>query len=177
MGYLKKNKVMNSNSKITSLEVQIICYLSVMSLFMVGCDKVRKNTFQVETKREVPSFPNISNFLEQRKFISRAGNRLGMDSDTEILFYADQEVTLVESGMDSVRYKGTFSIDKKTGEIELKLPKYKKIWPKMRLDFRSGLPLLFRSDGHTYITPDLKDVAGFRDYWPFAELANGDEIQ
>jgi hypothetical protein len=95
-----------------------------------------------------------------------------MDSDTEIAFGENQKVSVVLSGVDSVRYEGTYSIDEKTGEIEINLPKLDKPWPKMKVEARNGKTLVSRSDGQTSMTPELKDAKEFQNYWPFAEEMN-----
>jgi hypothetical protein len=107
--------------------------------------------------------------VQGKRFVSRQGNKSGMDSDTEIAFGDNQKVSVVLSGVDSVRYEGTYSIDEKIGEIELILPKLDKPWPKMKVEAQNGRTLISRSDGQTSMTPELKDAKEFQNYWPFAE--------
>lgn len=87
----------------------------------------------------------------------------------EIAFGDKVKVSVVLCGIDSVRYEGTYSIDAKTGEIELNLPKFDKPWPKMKVEVQNGRTLVSRSDGQTSMTPELKDSKEFQNYWPFAE--------
>jgi hypothetical protein len=109
------------------------------------------------------------NLVQGKRFVSRQGNKSGMDSDTEISFGENQKVSVVLSGVDSVRYEGTYSIDAKTGEIELILPKLDMPWPKMKVEAQNGKTLISRSDGQTSMTPELKDAKEFQNYWPFVE--------
>lgn len=109
------------------------------------------------------------NLLKGKRFVSRQGSKLGVESDTEIVFGDNQKVSVVLSGVDVDRYEGTFSIDEKTGEIDLMLPKLDKPWPKMKVEVQNGRTLISRSDGQTSMTPDLKDAKKFENYWPFAE--------
>ncbi len=64
--------------------------------------------------------------VQGKRFVSRQGNKSGIDSDMGIAFGDNQKVSVVLSGINSVRYEGTYSIDAKTGEIELNLPKFDK---------------------------------------------------
>lgn len=107
--------------------------------------------------------------VQGKRFVSRQGNKSGMDSDMEIAFGDNLKVSVVLCGIDSVRYEGTYSIDAKTGEIELNLPKFDKPWPKMKVEVQNGRTLVSRSDGPTSMTPELKDSKEFQNYWPFAE--------
>jgi hypothetical protein len=109
------------------------------------------------------------NLVQGKRFVSRQGNNSGMDSDTEIAFGDNQKVSVVLSGVDAVRHEGTYSIDEKTGEIELNLPKLDKPWPKMKVEAQNGRTLISRSDGQTSMTPELKDAKEFQNFWPFAE--------
>lgn len=109
------------------------------------------------------------NLVKGKRFVSRQGGKLGMDTDTEIVFAGDQKVSVVLSGLDSVLLEGTFSINEKTGEISLSLPKRDTPWPKMKAEVQNGRTLIFRSDGQTSMTPELKDAKEFQGYWPFAE--------
>lgn len=145
------------------------CLFSLSLLLLTSCDRKEDVIADEKSKIESQEIVNNSQFLKGKTFISRSGSKGGMDSDAEIFFQEGQKVTLVESGLDSVRYEGTFSIDEKTGEIELKLPKYIKVWPKIRLEVRDGRALIFRSDGQTSMPPELKDAKEFQGYWPFAE--------
>lgn len=111
----------------------------------------------------------VLTLVKGKRFVSRQGNRSGMDSDTEIAFGDNQKVSVVLSGVESVRYEGTYSIDAKTGEIELNLPKLDKPWPKMKVEAQNGRTLISRSDGQTSMTPELKDAKEFQNFWPFAE--------
>lgn len=78
-------------------------------------------------------------------FISRRGELYCMDSDTVITFNKNGTVELVEMGLGSKEYKGTFKCPT-PDTVELSLPKYPGKWAVMKFG-REGKDCLLRSEG------------------------------
>ena len=103
-------------------------------------------------------------------FVSRGGDLAGMDSDSKIVFFDDERVSMTEYGVGPVTYNGTYTVNDGR-EITLHLESYPGKWPRMVIRKHEGKILLFRSDGTTGLefggrggaveTPEMKP------FWPF----------
>ena len=104
------------------------------------------------------------------KFVSRAGDFGGMDSDSEISFSDDGRVSMTEYGYAPVEYSGTYLMDEH-GTITAKFEKYQGQWPKMMFRKVHGRILLFRSDDAAGLELGGRggavETAEMRPFWPF----------
>lgn len=113
-------------------------------------------------------------------FRSWNGKALRMDSDTELAFFPDHTVEMLEYGFTLSRYTGTYRI-RSNGEISVQFRDFRGTWPDMLLE-RAGTSLLLRP-----ADPEVGFVMGNRggatipsgagSYWPFREVVGADKKQ
>jgi hypothetical protein len=135
--------------------------------------------------RPTPVTPAAADFQERLDragvvtFRSWNGRALRMDSDTELVFFRDGSVGMLEYGYALSRYRGTFSVDSR-GRISVRFQGFRGTWPDMVLERDAGVLRLRPADakntfvmggrGGAYIPGDRGT------YWPFRML-DGDEAK
>ena len=107
------------------------------------------------------------------------GLRVGMDSDTEIVFFSDGTVGMLEYGYDLQRYLGIYRVDE-DGRISIAFASFPRGWPDMTLE-RDATDLLLRP-----VDPRIRFVMGSRGaatliggraYWPFRTVTEPEEAK
>jgi len=113
-------------------------------------------------------------------FRSWNGNFIGTDCDTDLRFLPDLHVEMVEYGVTTATYKGTYHIDSDS-QIAAKFTGFDHPWPTMVVRRKSaGLELLPADAGTGFVmgnrgSTTLPSNAG--SYWPFQQIAAGGTIK
>ena len=145
----------------------------------VACQSAGSIRAEKTTSAAVSAFQNYIQSKGSITFRSWNGKALRMDSDTELVFFQNSSVYMLEWGITLTRYSGTYQVQP-NGQIKIQLINFeRKDWPDMVLE--SDLDsLLLRP-----VNPNQGFVMGNRggatlfkkhgSYWPFRMLTGDEE--
>jgi len=101
-----------------------------------------------------------------------------MDSDTELVFFRNGSVGMLEYGIALSRYRGTFSVDS-GGRVSAQFQGFPGAWPDMVLERDAGVLLLRPADVENTFVMGGRGGAyipeGGGTYWPFRILVGDEE--
>lgn len=150
-----------------------ILILFVATGSLVGCSTSRQ---EAPAPAEVV-FEKRLNENGAVTFRSWDGKAYRMNSDTELAFFPDHNVQMLDWGLTLTRYGGHYTIDRE-GRITASFEDYQPQWPMTQLDL-DGDTLLLRP-----VDPDSPLIIGQRHptmmhtesgFWPFRMLSEDDE--
>jgi hypothetical protein len=110
-------------------------------------------------------------------FRSWNGKAFRKDSDTELVFFADRTVRMLEYGIAGVLYRGTFEVDP-DGRVSARFAHFPADWPEMLLDRDARSLLLRPTRGDGFVMGGRGGAFIGKDqgsYWPFRRLTGADE--
>jgi hypothetical protein len=143
---------------------------------IVGCHSEQK---QQPASEAFVAFEKRLNQNGAVTFRSWNGKAYRMDSDTELAFFPDDLVEMLEWRLSLVHYTGRYHLDR-DGRITASFDDYQPQWPMTQLDL-NGEALLLRP-----VDPDSPVIIGERhptllhtesNFWPFRMLTGKDEQQ